>query len=160
MLSLGTRSAGVGPRLVSRLQHLTTGDVDFNCTSEEWQVAIRVRDELLLSMAQILGEERGQRIGKACIEKEQEVQLCFQGIQASTKHKSLTLLRDAGIDAGDEEWQRATCVIRRRRGSTWKANNFEMSLPSSKTQKLEATAFGLGQGSMVCWGSRKLYNES
>ena len=68
-------------------------------------------------MAQILGEERGQRIWEKCIEKQQEVQLCFQGIQASTRHQAITLLRDAGIDAGDEEWRRATCTIRRRRGT-------------------------------------------
>jgi hypothetical protein len=152
VLSLGTRSAGVGPRLVSRLQHLTTGDVDFNCTSEEWQVAIRVRDELLLSMAQILGEERGQRIGKACIEKEQEVQLCFQGIQASTKHKSLTLLRDAGIDAGDEEWQRATCVIRRRRGARPPLAAVTLLVrPNEPLHQLLVGQRGLGQDKIEIW---------
>ncbi|MFN9899758.1 MAG: hypothetical protein ACK55Z_13415, partial [bacterium] len=64
-----------------------------------------------------LGEERGQRIWKACIEGETEVQLCFRGIQASTRHQALTLLKEAEIDAGEEEWQRATCIIRRRRGA-------------------------------------------
>jgi hypothetical protein len=54
-------------------------------------------------MAQILGEERGQRIWETCIEMQSEVQLCFQGIQASTKHQAIALLRDAGVDAGEEE---------------------------------------------------------
>jgi hypothetical protein len=110
------RATGSCAKAITELLRTTTGDADFNCTSEEWQVAIQVRDELLLPMAQILGEERGQRIWEACIEKQSEVQLCFQGIQASTKHQAITLLRDAGIDAGDEEWHRATCAIRRQRG--------------------------------------------
>jgi len=111
------RAAGSCAKTITELLKTITGDADFNCTRAEWQAAIQVRDELLLPMAQILGEERGQRIWEKCIEKQQEVQLCFQGIQASTRHQAITLLRDAGIDAGDEEWRRATCTIRRRRGT-------------------------------------------
>jgi hypothetical protein len=120
------RAAASCAKVVTELLRTTTGDADFNCTSEGWQAAIRVRDELLLPMAKTLGEERGQRIWKACIEGETkktlgeergqriwkaciegetEVQLCFRGIQASTRHQALTLLKEAEIDAGDEEWQ-------------------------------------------------------
>jgi len=130
--------------------------VDFNCTSEEWQVAIRVRDELLLPMAQILGEERGQRIWKACIEKEPEVQLCFQGIQASTKHQALTLLRDAGIDAGDEEWHRATCVIRRRRGARPPLAAVTLLVrPNEPLRQLLVGQRGLGQDKIEIWKCRE-----
>ena len=99
------RAAASCAKVVTELLRTATGDADFNCTSEGWQAAIRVRDELLLPMAKTLGEERGQRIWTACIEKETEVQLCFQGIQASNRHQALTLLKEAEIDAGDEEWQ-------------------------------------------------------
>ena len=97
------RAAGPCAKTITELLRTITGDADFNCTSAEWQVAIQVRDELLLPMAQILGEERGQRIWETCIEMQSEVQLCFQGIQASTKHQAIALLRDAGVDAGEEE---------------------------------------------------------
>ena len=64
-----------------------------------WQAAICIRDELLIPLAQKLGEERGQRIWTNCIEKEPEVRLCFQGIQASSKHQAMAKLKDAEIDA-------------------------------------------------------------
>ena len=56
-----------------------------------------------------------------CLEKEPEVRLCFQGIQAawnqaSNGHHAKTLLKQAGIDATEEEWERAKCIIWLRRG--------------------------------------------
>jgi hypothetical protein len=150
------RAARSCAKVVTELLRTTTGDVDFNCTSEEWQVAIRVRDELLLPMAQILGEERGQRIWKACIEKEPEVQLCFQGIQASTKHQALTLLRDAGIDAGDEEWHRATCAIRRRGGARPPLAAVTLLVrPNEPLRQLLVGQRGLGQDKIEIWKCRE-----
>jgi hypothetical protein len=150
------RAARSCAKAVTELLRTTTADVDFNCTSEEWQVAIRVRDELLLPMAQILGEERGQRIWKACIEKEPEVQLCFQGIQASTKHQALTLIRDAGIDAGDEEWHRATCAIRRRRGARPPLAEVTLLVrPNEPLRQLLVGQRGLGQDKIEIWKCRE-----
>jgi hypothetical protein len=150
------RAAGSCAKAVTELLRTTTGDADFNCTSEEWQVAIRVRDELLLPMAQILGEERGQRIWKASIEEESEVQLCFQGIQASTKHQAITLLRDAGIDAGDEEWQRATCAIRRRRGARPPLAAVTLLVrPNEPLHQLLVDQRRLGQDKIEIWRCRE-----
>jgi hypothetical protein len=150
------RAAGSCAKADTELLRATTGDVDFNCTSEEWQMAIRVRDELLLPMAQVLGEERGQRIWKACIEKEPEVQLCFQGIQASTKHQAITLLRDAGIDAGEEEWHRATCAIRRRRGAKPPLAAVTLLVrPNEPLHQLLVGQRRLGQDKIEIWRCRK-----
>jgi len=41
----------------------------------------------------------------------------FKGIQATSRHQARALLKNAEIDATDEEWERATCTIRRRRGA-------------------------------------------
>ena len=111
------RAATKSAKVVTELLREVTGDKDFTCTSEMWQAAIRVRDELLIPTAQKLGEERGQRIWTMCLEKEPEVRLCFQGIQASNGHHAKTMLKEAGIDATEEEWERAKCIIRRRRGA-------------------------------------------
>ncbi len=104
-------------KAVTDLLRATTGDNDVTCTSEMWQMAIRVRDNLLVPMAQKLVEERGQRIWTTCMEKRPEVLLCFQGIHASSRHQALALLKEAEINAEEEEGQRATCIIRRRRGA-------------------------------------------
>jgi hypothetical protein len=104
-------------KAITELLREITGESGFTCSSEMWKAAISIRDELLIPLAQKLGEERGQRIWTNCIEKEPEVRLCFQGIQASSKHQALATLKDAEIDAAEAEWTRATCIIRRRRGA-------------------------------------------
>ncbi len=111
------RAATKSAKAVTDLLREVTGDNSFTCSSEMWQAAIRIRDDLLIPLAQKLGEERGQRIWTTCIEKEPEVRLCFQGIQASSKHQATALLKDTEIDAAEAEWARATCIIRRRRGA-------------------------------------------
>ena len=111
------RAATKSAKAVTELLREVTGDNSFTCSSEMWQAAIRIRDDLLIPLAQKLGEERGQRIWTTCIEKEPEVRLCFQGIQASSKHQATALLKDTEIDAAEAEWARATCIIRRRRGA-------------------------------------------
>jgi hypothetical protein len=45
------------------------------------------------------------------------VELCFQGIQVTSRHQAKSILRDSGLDSTEEEWERATCVIRHRRGA-------------------------------------------
>jgi hypothetical protein len=83
------RAATTSAKAVTDLLNTTRGNNDFTCTSEMWQMSIRVRDDLLIPMAQKLGEERGQRIWTACMEKEPEAKLCFEGIQASSRHPGL-----------------------------------------------------------------------
>ena len=102
------RAATKSAKVVTELLREVTGDRDFTCTSEMWQAAIRIRDELLIPTAQ-------KRVWTMCLEKEPEVRLCFQGIQASNGHHAKALLKEAGIDATEEEWERAKCIIRRRR---------------------------------------------
>ena len=104
------RAATKSAKAVTELLREVTGDKDFTCTSEMWQEAIRIPDELLIP-AQKLGEERGQRVLTVCLEKEPEVRLCFQGIQASSGHHAKALLQDAGMDASEEEWERAGVVL-------------------------------------------------
>jgi hypothetical protein len=111
------RATTTSAKAITDLLKATTGDKDFTCTSEMWQMAICVRDNLLIPMAQKLGEERGQRIWTACVEQKSEVILCFQGIHASSIHQALALLKEAEITVEEEEWQRATCIIRHRRGA-------------------------------------------
>jgi hypothetical protein len=104
-------------KAVTELLQTTMGNNDFVCTREMRQASIRVRDDLLVPVAQKLGAERGHRIWTTCIEGVQEITLCFQGIQATSRHQALALLKEAEIIATDEEWERATCTIRRRRGA-------------------------------------------
>jgi hypothetical protein len=104
-------------KAVTELLQTTMGDNDFVCTREMWQAAIRVRDDLLVPLAQKLGAERGHRIWTTCIEGLQEITLCFQGIQATSRHQALALLKEAEVYATDGEWERAICTIRRRRGA-------------------------------------------
>jgi hypothetical protein len=104
-------------KAVTELLQTTMGDTDFVCTREMWQAAIRVRDDLLVPLAQKLGAERGHHIWTTCIQGVQEITLCFQGIQATSRHQALALLKDAEVCATDGEWERAICTIRRRRGA-------------------------------------------
>jgi hypothetical protein len=41
--------------------------------------------------------------------------LCFQGIQTTGLHQATTMLKEAGVDAQEEEWERAKCIVRHRR---------------------------------------------
>jgi len=69
-------------------------------------------------VTELLREVTGDRdFTTMCLEKEPEVRSCFQGIQASNGHHAKTMLKEAGIDATEEEWERAKCIIRRRRGA-------------------------------------------
>jgi hypothetical protein len=104
-------------KAVTELLQTTMGNNDFVCTREMRQASIRVRDDLLVPVAQKLGAERGHRIWTTCIEGVQEITLCFQEIQATSRHQALALLKEAEVDATDGEWERATCTIRRRRGA-------------------------------------------
>ena len=88
-------------KAITELLRTTRDDNDFVCTREMWQAAVRVRDDLLVPLAQKLSAERGQRIWKTCIEGVQEITLCFQGIQATSRHQALALLKDAEVCATD-----------------------------------------------------------
>ena len=63
------RAATKSAKAVTELIREIAGDSGFTCSSEMWQAAIRIRDELLIPLAQTLGEERGQRIWTNCIER-------------------------------------------------------------------------------------------
>ena len=104
-------------KAITELLQTTRDDNDFVCTREMWQAAVRVRNDLLVPLAQKLSAERGHRIWTTCIEGVQEITLCFQGIQATSRHQALALLKDAEVCATDGEWERATCTIHRRRGA-------------------------------------------
>jgi len=149
------RAATRSAKIITELLKEVTGDRDFTCTSEMWQAAIRVRDELLIPAAQKLGEERGKRIWKICLEKELEVRLCFQGIQASNGHQAKTLLRETGIDATEEEWEKATCIIRRRRGARPPRVTVTMKVrPNACLQKLVLGLQMVGQHKPEVWVCR------
>ena len=82
--------------------------------------------------------------------------MCFQGIQASTKHQALTLLRDAEIDAGDEEWHRAICVIRRRRGARPPLAAVTLLVrPNESLRQLLVGQRRLGQDKIEIWKGRE-----
>ena len=149
------RAATRSAKIITELLKEVTGDRDFTCTSEMWQAAIRVRDELLIPAAQKLGEERGKRIWKICLEKELEVRLCFQGIQASNGHQAKTLLRETGIDATEEEWEKATCIIRRRRGARPPRVTVTMKVrPNACLQRLVLGLQMVGQHKPEVWVCR------
>jgi hypothetical protein len=71
------RAATKSAKAVTELLRKVTGVSGCTCSSEMWQAAIRIRNDLLIPMAQKLGEERGQRVWTACIEKEPEDKVVF-----------------------------------------------------------------------------------
>ena len=48
---------------------------------------------------------------------QEAVNLCFQGIQAVSHHEGTSMLKDAEVEATEEEWTRAELAIRQRRGA-------------------------------------------
>jgi hypothetical protein len=52
-----------------------------------------------------------------CIEPWEAVKFFFQGIQAVCRHQASSMLKGAGVEASEEEWTRAECSIRQRRGA-------------------------------------------
>ncbi len=107
------RSSGKSAKIVTELLRRKTGEENTHCSRELWEAAICVRDEQLIPAAACLGEERGQRIWTTCIMQKEEVELCFQGIQSTGLHQSTMMLKEAGVEASEEEW--AKCTVKHRR---------------------------------------------
>ena len=108
-----------------------------------WQAAIHIRDDLLIPLAQKLGEERGQRIWTTCIEKEPEVRLwlCFQEIQASSKHPQLAATA-RGCPPGDAH--RQSRVSPQKWQATCRSANSELRLATGKGTAAPLHAAGGG----------------
>ena len=102
-------------KMITKVLHDLGADKEQKCTSEEWDTNVKRCTSAAISLATLLGKERGQRLWNKSVQGHAQVRICFQGIKAAGRQEAQDMLQTAGIQATAAEWVRAGVSVRRRR---------------------------------------------
>jgi hypothetical protein len=87
--------------------------------------------------------------------QKEEVEMCFQGIQATGRHQATMMLKEAGVEALEEEWERAKCTVRHRRGARPPMAAVTLRVkPNDPLHKILMDRQTVGQDTIAVWVCR------
>ena len=91
-------------KMITKVLHDLGADKEQKCTSEEWDTNVKRCTSAAISLATLLGKERGQRLWNKSVQGHAQVRICFQGIRAAGRQEAQDMLQTAGIQATATEW--------------------------------------------------------